>query len=172
VRYWTLAGILLLAFLLQSVVSSYLAIGGITPDFLLVVVVTYGLLFGWEVGLAAGVIGGLLIDLITPDFIGRHVLSYGVVGLVSGMMEGRVFKDNLLLAPVGGLIGSVASQLIIVFCFWLFGREVDPIGALRKTLLPAALYDMALTILVYSRIYKYYLYLKPDPRGTIVIRRQ
>lgn len=170
-RYWVLTGILVLAFLLQSVVSSYLAIKGITPDFLLAVVVTYGLLFGWEVGLAGGVIGGLLIDLIAGRYIGMHVLSYGVVGLVSGIMEVRVFKENLLLAPVGGLIGSAASQMIVVFCFWLYGLEVAPLGALRSTLLPAALYDMVLTILVYGRIYKYYLYLRPDPRGTIVIRR-
>ncbi|HWI65316.1 MAG TPA: rod shape-determining protein MreD [Symbiobacteriaceae bacterium] len=171
-RYWVLTGILVVAFLLQSVVSSYLSIGGITPDFLLAVVVTYGLLFGWEVGLAGGVIGGLLIDLIAARFIGLHVLSYGVVGLVSGLLEGRVFKDNLLLAPSGGLVGSVASQMIIVFCFWLYGLEVAPLGALRSTLLPAALYDMVLTVLIYSRIYRYYLYLRPDPRGTIVIRRQ
>lgn len=170
-RYWVLTGLLVLAFLLQSVVSSYLAIGGITPDFLLAAVVTYGLLFGWEVGLASGIIGGILVDLIAARFIGLHVLSYGVVGLVSGLMEGRVFKENLLLAPVGGLVGSVASQMIVVFCFWLYGLEVAPLGALRSTLLPAALYDMVLTILVYGRIYKYYLYLRPDPRGTIVIRR-
>lgn len=170
-RYWVLTGLLIVAFLLQSVVSNYLAISGITPDFLLAIVVTYGLLFGWEVGLAGGVIGGLLIDLIAGRFIGLHVLTYGVVGLVAGMVEGRVFKDNILLAPIGGLTGSIVSQTIIVFCFWFFGLELSPIGVLRSTMLPAALYDMVLTILVYGRIYKYYLYLRPDPRGTIVIRR-
>lgn len=171
-RYWVLTGIMVLAFLLQSVVSSYLAIGGITPDFLLAVVVTYGLLFGWEVGLAGGVLGGLLIDSISGFFIGIHVLSYGVVGLAAGLVEDRVFKDNLLLAPVGGLAASMVSLAIEAVCFWLYGREVDPIGALRMTILPAALYNMVLTILVYSRIYKYYTRLRPDPRGTIVIRRR
>ncbi|HLN61283.1 MAG TPA: rod shape-determining protein MreD [Symbiobacteriaceae bacterium] len=170
-RYWVLTGVLILAFLLQSVVSSYLAIGGITPDFLLAVVVTYGLLFGWEVGLVGGVVGGLLIDLIAGRFIGLHVLSYGLVGLVAGLAEARVFKDNILLAPVGGLAGSIVSQTITVLCFWLYGLEVAPLGVLRSTILPAALYDMILTILVYGRIYRYYLYLRPDPRGTIVIRR-
>jgi rod shape-determining protein MreD len=171
VRYWVLTGLMVVAFLLQSVVSSYLAIGGITPDFLLALVVTYGLLFGWEVGLAGGVLAGLLIDSISGFFIGQHVLSYGLIGLVAGLVEDRVFKDNLLLAPASGLAASMVSHVIAVFCFWLYGREVDPLGALRSTILPAALYNMVLTILVYGRIYKYYLYLRPDPRGTIVIRR-
>jgi rod shape-determining protein MreD len=171
VRYTVLTGILVLAYLLQSVVSSYLAIGGITPDFLLVVVVTYGLLFGWEVGLSAGVFGGLLIDLTAGRFIGLHVLSLGVVGVFAGLAEDKIFKDNMLLAPVGGFMGSVASQTIVVFCLWLFGWRVPVLGALRTTILPAALYDMFLAALLYGRIYRYYLYLRPDPRGTIVIRR-
>jgi rod shape-determining protein MreD len=166
-----LTGLLILAFLMQSVVSTYLSISGITPDFLLAIVVSYGLLFGWEVGLAGGVIGGLLIDLIAGRYIGLHVLAYGTVGVVAGLVEGRVFKDNILLAPIGGFTGSIVSQVIIVFCFWFFGLELSPLGVLRLTMLPAALYDMVLTILVYGRIYKYYLYLRPDPRGTIVIRR-
>lgn len=170
-RYWVLTGMLILAFLLQSVVSIYLSIGGITPDFLIAVVVTYGLLFGWEVGLVGGILGGLLIDLTAGRFIGLHVLSYGVVGLVAGLAEGRVFKDNILLAPAGGLVGSFASQTIVVFCFWLYGLEVAPLVALRSTMLPAALYDMVFTVLAYWLVYRYYLYLRPDPRGTIVIRR-
>lgn len=170
-RYWVLTGILVVTFLVQSSVSTYLSIGGITPDLLLAVVITYGLLFGWEVGMGAGVIGGLLVDLIAGRFIGLHVLSYGLVGLLGGLVEGRVFKDNILLAPVGGLAGSILNQAVVVFCFWLYGLEVAPLGAVRSTLLPAALYDMVLAVLVYMRTYKYYLYLRPDPRGTIVIRR-
>jgi rod shape-determining protein MreD len=83
-----LTGLLILAFLMQSVVSTYLSISGITPDFLLAIVVSYGLLFGWEVGLAGGVIGGLLIDLIAGRYIGLHVLAYGTVGVVAGLVEG------------------------------------------------------------------------------------
>jgi len=171
VRYWVLTGILVIAFLLQSVVSNYLSIGGITPDFLLVVVVTYGLLFGWEVGLIAGVIGGLLIDLTAGRFIGLHVLSLGLVGLMAGMIEGRVFKDNILLAPLGGLLGSMTGQMLVLVVLWVFGWEIAPLSAIRTIVLPAALYDMVLALLVYGRIYKYYLYLRPDPRGTIVLRR-
>lgn len=166
-----LAGLVVLAFLLQSVVSVYLALGGITPDFLLVVVVTFGLLFGWEVGLGAGVLGGLLIDLTAGRFIGLHVLSLGTVGLVAGLVEEKVFKDNVLLAPTGGLVGSIVSYTIIPACLWLYGWQVPFLESFRTNILPAALYNMVLAGLVYGRIYKYYLYLRPDPRGTIVLRR-
>lgn len=173
-RYWILSGILMVGFLLQSVVSNYLSFGTanpISPDFMLTVVVSYGLLFGWQVGLGAGAIGGLLIDLIGHRYVGAHVLSLGVVGLIAGFAEEHVFKDNLLLAPTGVLTGSIINKLIIVLCQWLMGLPFPPWEFFRYTILPSAIYDMILGILAYRWIYKYYQYLRPDPRGTIVIRR-
>ncbi len=170
-RYWILSGLLLLAFLVQSVFGSYLSIRGIAPNVVLTVVVAYGLLFGWEVGLGAGVLGGLLLDLVAGRFIGIHVLSLGVVGLAVGLVEERVFKDNVLLAAIGGLVGSLVSQALVVFALWLFGWQIALLGSLRSTFLPAALYDMILSVVLYSWIYKYYRYLRPDPRGTIDLRR-
>lgn len=167
-----LVAIVVLAFLLQSVVSTYLAIGGVMPDLLLVLVVSYGLLFGWPVGLGAGVLAGLLLDLTAARFIGIHVLSLGTVGLIAGLVEEQVFKDNFLLAPTAGLVGSIVNQAIVMTCLWLYGWRFAPVDSLRSIILPAALYDMVLCVLVYGRIYKYYLYLRPDPRGTIILRRK
>ena len=170
-RYWILSLLLLLAFLVQSVFGSYLSISGIAPNVVLTVVVAYGLLFGWEVGLVSGVVGGLLLDLMAGRFIGIHVLSLGVVGLMVGLVEEHVFKDNILLAALGGLAGSLVSQGLVVLSLWLFGWQISFFGSLRSTFLPAAFYDMLLCVLLYSRIYKYYQYLRPDPRGTIDLRR-
>jgi rod shape-determining protein MreD len=172
VKYWVLIGLVVIAFLLQqSVAPSYLAIGGITPNFLLVMVVTYGLLFGWEIGIAAAVLAGLLMDLTAGRFVGLHVLSLGFVGLLAGLVEEKVFKDNLLLAPLGGFVGSVISQTVVIVCLWFYGWQVNVVGSLRSTILPGALYDMVLAFFIYGRIFKYYLYLRPNPRGTINLRR-
>lgn len=171
-RYWVLAGLLILGYLLQSVVAIYLAIGGVIPDLLLALVVTYGLLFGPEIGLGAGILAGLLTDLTASRFIGLHILALGAVGLGAGVVEEKVFKDNLLLAPTAGFIASAVKQSITLGALMLFGWRFAPMETLRQTILPAALYDMVVTWIVYGQIYKYYLYLRPDPRGTIVLRRR
>ncbi|HEY8347252.1 MAG TPA: rod shape-determining protein MreD [Symbiobacteriaceae bacterium] len=170
-RYWGLTAIVVVSYLLQSVVAAHLSIGQVAPDFILVVVVCYGLLFGWEVGLGAGVVGGLLVDLTTGRFIGLHVLSLGLVGLAVGQLEDKVFKDNYLMAPVAGFAGSILNQAVQLICQLLYGWEV-PARVLRSTVLPAAVYAMVLTLIVYRQLYRYYLYLKPDPRGTIELRRR
>lgn len=171
-RYWVLTGILVMAYLIQSVVAIYLSIGNITPDIVLIVVISYGLLFGWEVGLIAGVLGGMLVDLTFNRYIGLHVLSLGLIGLVAGMVEEKVFKDNLLLAPIAGFVGSLASHSILAVALSFYGWKFNLVESLRTTLVPAALYDMVIAMVVYGQIYKYYLYLRPDPRGTIVLRRR
>lgn len=171
-RYWILTGILLLAYLIQSVVAMYLAVGNISPDIVLIVVISYGLLFGWEVGLVAGIVSGLLIDLTFSRYIGLHVLSLGLIGLSAGLVEENVFKDNLLLAPIAGFVGSLASHAILMLVLGLYGWKFDLVESVRTTIVPSALYDMVIAMVVYGRIYKYYVYLRPDPRGTIVLRRR
>ncbi|MFZ5824259.1 MAG: rod shape-determining protein MreD [Bacillota bacterium] len=169
-RYWVLAGILLLAFLVQSVLGHFLAINQIAPNVVLVVVIAYGLLFGPEVGLIAGLLGGLLLDLTFSHYVGLRLLALGSVGLAIGMVEERVFKDNLLLGSIGGLAGSVTGQSIVLIILWIFGRMItlDEV----RTLGLAALYDMVLCTIIYRALYRNYRYLRPDPRGTIVLRRQ
>jgi len=167
-----LTGILVSAYLLQSIVAIYLSIGHITPDIVLIVVLSYGLLFGWEAGLVAGVVGGLLVDLTFSRYIGLHVLSMSLIGFVAGMVEEKVFKDNLLLAPIAGFFGSLANHLILMLVLALYGWQFNFVESLRTTIVPSALYDMVIAVVVYGRIHKYYLYLRPDPRGTIVLRRR
>lgn len=170
-RYWVLTGILVVTFLLQSVVATYLSIGGIVPNLLLMLVVSYGLLFGWPVGLFGGLLAGLLADLGTGMFIGAHTLAMGVVGLVAGLVEQKVFKDNILLGPASGFVASVAGQTMILTCLGIFGWRLSPLDALRTMVLPEALFDTVVAALLYGQLHKYYLYLRPDPRGTIVLRR-
>lgn len=166
-----MAGILLTAYLFQSVVSVYLAVGGVSPDLTLAVVVTLGLLFGWEIGLGGGVLAGLLTDLVASRYIGLHIMSMGMIGLVAGVVEEKVFKDNLLLAPTAGFAASLLKHVIILTSLSVYGWKFAPVETLRSMVMPSALYDLVVTWLVYGRIYKYYLYLRPDPRGTIVLRR-
>jgi rod shape-determining protein MreD len=171
VRYWLLSAILLGAFLLQTTVAPYLEIGGVMPDFLVAVTVSYGLLFGWQAGLATGILAGFLVDLTFGRFVGMHVIAYALIGWASGLTEEKVFKDNFLLPCLGGLAGTIASQSVVLICLSLFGWVFPVWEAYRFTILPSSLYNMVLTYMVYRPLFKHYHYLRPDPRGTIILRR-
>lgn len=170
-RYWILAAIGLVGFLLESVLGAYLAIGGARPSPLLEITVALGMLFGWRIGLGTGIIGGLLLDLTAGRLIGLHLLSLGLVGLLVGLLEEKVFKENWFLAGLVGAGGSILAHIVNYICLAALGWRVDPIPTLVGAILPSALYNGLLTMLIYSQIYRYYQYLRPNPRGTIVLRR-
>jgi len=170
-RYWALTAIVLVAYLIQSVLGPYLAIAGVVPNVVLVVAVACGLLFGWQVGLGVGFGGGLLIDLTIGQLIGSHALAGSLVGFVAGLVEERVFKDNLLLPVFGGVIGSALGQTVVLICLTIFGRSIS-LSEFGGKLLPSLIYDTVLCVFVYWRIFRLYAFIKPDPRGVIVLRRR
>lgn len=172
-RYWALLGILGLAFLAETTVAGFLSIVGVTPNLLLGTVVSLGLLFGPEVGLLAGALAGLLLDVEFGRYVGLHILTLGIPGLLVGQAEQRVIKENLFLPLVVGLLASLLSQWLTVAIMAFFGWRIPLLDALTGAILPGALYDAAVTVLVYGQIYRWYRYLRPDPRGAIhFIRRR
>jgi len=170
-RYWAVAGIVLAAYLVQTVLGPYLAVGGVVPNVVLMAAVSLGLLFGWPLGLAAGFCGGLLVDLTIGILIGSNALALGIVGFLAGLIEPHVFKDNLLLALIGGSAGSVVGQSIILL-FQLIFIQGASLADFQSKLLTSVIYDTLLCLLIYWRIYRHYAFLKPDPRGVIVLRRR
>lgn len=167
-RFWPLLGILAGAVLLQTTLAPYLTVRGLIPDLLLAVVVTYGLLFGLEAGLFAGMGAGLLLDVAGGRLVGLSVLSLGVAGLLAGVVEQRVYKDNLLLPVIAGFLASVGRELItalvlITISAWEFSLW----ERLWQLILPGALYNALICVIIYFRILRHYHYFRPDPRGQI-----
>ena len=69
---------------------SHLAVQGVVPDLVLLVVVAAGLAYGSELGLVLGFGAGLLLDLAPPadHYAGRWALALMVVGYVAGRLGG------------------------------------------------------------------------------------
>lgn len=91
VRTAGLAGLVLLAVAVQVAVLRYLAIDGVVPDLVLLVVVAAAFLRGPEHAAALGFAAGLVLDLAPPaDHVaGRWALAF----VVAGYLAGRVRTD-------------------------------------------------------------------------------
>ena len=77
-------------FLIQSTVLHLISIGSITPNLLLILCVSMGLMRGRKVGLWTGFFSGLLIDLFYGSVFGFYALIYMYVGFFSGY----TFRDH------------------------------------------------------------------------------
>jgi len=142
-------GVMLLSVSLQSTVIPVLSIGGIRPDFVLVVVVSAALTGGRETGVLCGTFGGLLQDLLSSGPFGINTLSKMLLGLAVGFYERKVNQGNLLLPMVAIVAGTVGSTVVSMVIMLAYGFA-DGIPALLMQMLPMTAYHILLAAPVHA----------------------
>ncbi|MDP2181457.1 MAG: rod shape-determining protein MreD [Actinomycetota bacterium] len=137
------------AALLQVAIAPYIAIGGIVPNLLLLVVVTLALVEGPRSGASAGFAAGLAFDLLGSGPIGPMALVLAIVGHVTGSLQANMFAEGWLLPTTvvffGGLVAEVSYGLVLM----LLGSGAPFWAMLGHVMLPGAVYNGALALLIY-----------------------
>ncbi len=148
-----LALTILICFLLQSTVLHVISIGVITPNLLLILCVSMGLMRGRKSGLWTGFFSGLLIDLFYGSVFGFYALIYMFAGFLSGYAC-RVFYDNDVKIPVlmTGIADVGYNIAVYTLQFLLRGRMGLSTYILR-IILPEMIYTVLLTLIVYRVFY-------------------
>jgi rod shape-determining protein MreD len=143
------AGAILVATILQVSIAPRLAIFGVVPNFIFLVVVTLALVEGPVAGCVAGFFGGLLFELLGTSPIGPYALVLCAVGYAAGMLTANMFAEGWLL-PVtvvfaAGLVSEVFYGILLVVLdvgqpFWTSFIQI---------MLPGAVYNTVLAVLAF-----------------------
>jgi len=137
------------AALLQAGLAPYVAIGGVVPDFLLLVVVTLALVEGPAAGASAGFAAGLIFELLGSGPVGPMVLVLTVTGYMAGLLHENMFAEGWLLPLTVLAVASIGSTLAYGLMLDLLGVGGPFLLTFFTKMLPEALYDTALGLLVY-----------------------
>lgn len=153
---------IIVCFLLQCTVMDRISIGSITPNLLLILCVSMGLMRGRKVGLWTGFFSGLFVDLFYGSLFGFYALIYMYIGFLSGYAHRICYDDDLkvpiLLAGVGDLLYGIS---VYALQFLLRGRL--GLGTyLYRIILPEIFYTIILTLVVY-RVFRYINYHLMNP---------
>ncbi len=135
-----LAGLLVLALVLQTTVVPDLRILGVCADLLLLCTVCAALVGGPELGGLVGFAAGLLADLFlatTP--LGLSALTFSVVGYAVGSIRRTMLQEGWLLAPATAFVASAAGVVIFVLAGVMDGQSqltrMGPAGIVKTALL-------------------------------------
>lgn len=104
--------ILYIAALLSVTVLDHLRIFGSRPDLTLICVVFFGLFLGRTAGLEAGLFAGFVTDIFSLDYFGINMITYGMSGLVAGMLSISFIKE------------SKRTQFLLVFACAVFSMSL------------------------------------------------
>ncbi|NLB89414.1 MAG: rod shape-determining protein MreD [Syntrophomonadaceae bacterium] len=152
-RYLVLIILPFISIFLQTTVFSFLSMKGIIPDMVLIFVVFFALLNGSKNAAIYGFLCGLLEDLYMGRFIGINALSKGITGYVIGMLEGRVFKENLFVGIISVVIGTFTNSLCLIILslisYNIFHLDINIFASIGYQ----TLYNVFLAIPIYAWYY-------------------
>ena len=145
--------VIVMTIVIQSTLLPLVAIKGICPDILLVVVVSYALLSGKEKGVGMGFFAGLLQDLAFGSIFGINTLSKLATGYIFGLAERQVFKEHILLPVTATAVATVFNGLIMFIVLFLLGYKVEIVSSMNN-ILPLVGYNVILAIPVHHIVYR------------------
>lgn len=142
-------GALLGALVLQVMIAPHVAIFGVTPNLLLLVVITLAFVEGSSAGATVGFIAGLLMDLLSTGPIGAWALVMTVVGYLSGSLRRNLFAEGWLAPVTVGVITALVADFAYLLVVTVIGVGPAFWTALGRLVLPRAVYNAVLVMLVY-----------------------
>lgn len=111
---------LILALLVQTTVLVRIRVGGVMPDFMLLIAVAAGITAGPTRGAGLGFVSGMVIDLFLPTPLGLSALIFTLVGYGVGVANAGVLRSAWYIpvltagaASVGGVVlYAVAGSML------------------------------------------------------------
>ena len=151
-RKVTMLLLILAGYLLQSTMIRILPMGGVAPNFLIILTSCFGFMRGRSDGMFIGFISGLIIDILFGQIIGFYALVYMLIGYVNGLFASIFYPEDIKLPVV--LITS--SELVYCFIIYIFRFLIQ--GKIRfgyyflHIILPEIVYTIFVTIIIYKII--------------------
>ena len=151
-RKLTMLLLILISYLIQSTMIRILPLGGVAPNFLIILTSSFGFMKGKKEGMYIGFISGLIMDILFGNLIGFYALVYMIIGYLNGFFASIFYPEDVKLPMV--LITS--SELFYCFIIYIFRFLIQ--GKLRfgyyflHIILPEIVYTIFVTIIIYKVI--------------------
>ncbi len=150
---YTTAFILTVLAVLQTTVMPYAALGASKPMLPLLAAVSWGLHRGAMAGTRWALVGGLLLDLLSPAPLGSYTVPLVAAAAVVALAGRRLFPTNLVL-PAAVALGATTAFILVQrtllavrgeTVFWTasaLGEELLPAMALNLLWLPVLYFPL------------------------------
>ncbi len=144
-RYAVYGLIILLAHILQNILTIFPEIASVRPVLLISVAVCISMFEGEVVGAVAGLLAGALWDTLTVTADGYNALYLMVACAVCGVLL-RIFMRNNIITYIMMNTGITTFYFLTYVLFFITARGIDGGDAmLLRYYLPMGLYSVVLT---------------------------
>lgn len=143
--------IMLTLFILDNTIIPMFSIKNIYPSLLLVFIICYSIINGYEEGVILGVASGFLQDIYFPQFFGINMLVNMFICLISAKVGESIFKEKAIVPIISTFLLSILKSIMIFGLLFLLGESNN----FLHVIIYKGLYDMALAVFTYKIIFKF-----------------
>lgn len=144
--------IILCGFVFQTTLFQALSFGGISPNILIIITVSYGFMYGKKCGMVTGFLCGLLMDIFYGDVLGFYALVYLYIGAANGVFHSIFYQDDIKLPLVLILASDFVYSFTCYVLLYLLRSRFDIIFYLKHVILPEVVYTIFVTVFMYPCI--------------------
>jgi len=132
--------------LLQTSLMNHVAINGIYPSIVLLIVVNWGILRGMDEGMLWAFLGGLCLDVFSGWPFGTNTVALVTVASIVSLGRGTFMRTHAIV-PLATVFGATLLYYgIALFILASTQHPVDLVPAIRTMVLPIAVYNTVLNI--------------------------
>lgn len=153
-RKFILFLIISICYVLQTTTFQTLSFANITPNLLIIVVASFGLMRGRKEGMYIGFFSGLLIDIFCGFYLGIYALLYMYVGYLTGLFQKRFYPEDLKLPLLIISASDLISNLIIYVILFLTRSRYDFVYYFGNIIVPELVYTTIIAIVLYLLLLK------------------
>lgn len=152
-RFFTIALLILVCFLLQTTVFQTLALADVVPNLLLILTVAFGYMRGEKEGLYIGFACGLLTDCVFGEVLGLYAPIYMVIGYINGFVNKHYYSDDIII-PVALVAASDFVYSFFYYSFeFLLRSRLDFFFYLGRIMLPELIYTVLISVVFYKLLH-------------------
>ena len=151
-RIFVISMILIFSNILDSTLFSMIRIRGISPNFNIMIIVSFALLRGSKEGSIIGFFAGFIIDMFFSTSRGYLAIIGALIGYFCGKFNKDFYRENIVLPFVLTLISTIIYGFVQSFPFLLRGK-INYFYFIRNIIVPETIYTVVLSIVIYQLIY-------------------
>ena len=144
---------IIICFLLQCTIMDLISIGSITPNLMLVLCISMGLMRGRKSGLWTGFFSGLFVDLFFGSIFGFYALIYMYIGYLSGYAHRIYYDDDVKVPMVLVAISDLVYGCLIWGTQFLLRGRIHFLYYLNHIIIPEVVLTTLMTLLLYRILY-------------------
>ncbi|MHB8062930.1 MAG: rod shape-determining protein MreD, partial [Ruminiclostridium sp.] len=118
-------------------------------NLVIILIVSISLLEGRIHGALVGFFTGLCLDAVISVALGFQALLGMLLGLLLGNINKRFFKENIFVMATCTFISTILFESASTFAYYLYGIKIDFLVSLKTVILPEALVNSALGLILF-----------------------